>query len=256
MLDHLQFLDLSNNNFSGHIPTHMDNLTAMANLSFPEVYDYENLPATVKGIDLKYNSNSLKYLISIDLSNNNLTGTIPDTIVALSRLMNLNLSNNHLIGKIPTEIGNMKSLESLDLRMNNLSGSIPQSMSTLNSLAVLNLSYNNLSGPIPRGYQLQTLDNSSIYMGNPYLCGPPVKTSCHRSSAPSSSNNEGYSGDREKLWFYLFVEFGFVTGVLGLFLFLLFKRSQRHAYFRIVDKLFDMIYVLGTLTFKRLREQT
>src|ERR1039458_7314402 len=112
----------------------------------------------------------------------------------------------------------MISLESLDLHMNNLWGTIPQSISALYSLEVLNVSYNNLSGSIPTGHQLQALDDPSIYSGNPYLCGPPLETSCGSSGRfpHNNGNNDSNSentGDRDK-WLYLFMEFGFVAGFL------------------------------------------
>ncbi|KAJ1691582.1 hypothetical protein LUZ63_015737 [Rhynchospora breviuscula] len=154
-------------------------------------------------------------------------------------------------GEIPFEIGNMTSLESLDLQMNNLSGTIPQSMSLLYSLEVLNLSYNNLSGSIPTGHQLQSLDDPSIYSGNPNLCGPPLKMSCE--SPKNDDNNDSkskHAGDRDN-WFYLFIEFGFVVGFLVVFFILLFKRDWRYDYFRMIDSGFNRLHVLTALALER-----
>ncbi|OAY71164.1 Leucine-rich repeat receptor-like protein FASCIATED EAR2 [Ananas comosus] len=127
---------------------------------------------------------------SIDLSDNNLSGEIPDEITDLHTLQYLNLSRNNLIGHISEQIGEMQSLESLDLAMNKLSDNIPQSLSALTYLEYLNLSYNNLSGVIPTGNQLQTLDDPSIYIGNPYLCGPPSTRNCSANEI-NYKDNEG-----------------------------------------------------------------
>jgi hypothetical protein len=248
-LNNLQVLDLANNNLSGPLPRGLDNFTSMSQF----LYEGDNdtivkLNAITKGLILEYSSAELFYFRSMDLSNNNLTGEIPQEIVFLIALVNLNLSHNHLIGNIPLKIGNMTSLESLDFHMNNLSGTIPQSMSALYSLEVLNFSYNNLSGSIPTGHQLQALDDPSIYSGNPYLCGPPLKTSCGSSEILPQSDGHNDSnlkkaGDRDK-WLYLFMEFGFVAGFLLVFFILLFKVKWRYTYFQMVDTVFDRLYVL------------
>ncbi|KAJ4782658.1 Receptor-like protein 12 [Rhynchospora pubera] len=251
-LGNLQVLDLGNNNLSGPLPRYLDNFTAMGQfISASPVYYDESLPAMTKGLNLVYDSVLLMIWKSIDFSNNNLTGEIPQNIVVLTGLLNLNLSHNHLTGKIPFDIGNMTSLESLDLQMNNLSGTIPQSMSLLYSLEVLNLSYNNLSGSIPTGHQLQSLDDPSIYSGNPNLCGPPLKMSCK--SPKSDDNNDSkskHAGYRDN-WFYLFIEFGFVVGFLVVFFTLLFKRNWRYDYFRMIDSGINRLHVLTALALER-----
>ncbi|XP_078157273.1 uncharacterized protein LOC144553073 [Carex rostrata] len=250
-LNNLQVLDLANNYLSGPLPRGLDNFTLMSNqlpFSSLDTFAHESLHATAKGLNLEYDYKVLKFWKSMDLSNNNLIGEIPHEIVVLAGLLNLNLSNNHLIGNIPLEIGNITSLESLDFHMNNLSGTIPQSISALYSLEKLNFSYNNLSGSIPTGHQLQALDDPSIYSGNPYLCGPPLKTSCGSSEILPQSDGHNDSdlkntGDRDK-WLYLFIEFGFVAGFLLVFFILLFKVRWRCTYFQIVDIVFDRLYGL------------
>ncbi|OAY71276.1 LRR receptor-like serine/threonine-protein kinase GSO1, partial [Ananas comosus] len=188
-LGYLRILDLSHNSLSGTIPRSIGKFSSTASeKGIPEDYiryledeSDEGLMGSlyfvVKGETRDYAK--LLYLFeSIDLSCNDLYGEIPDEIGDLQALQNLNFSMNHLTGHIPDQIGKMHALESLDVAMNNLSGTIPQSLATLNYLSHLNVSYNNLSGKIPSGYQLQTLDDPSIYIGNPYLCGPPTTQSC------------------------------------------------------------------------------
>ncbi|GAB4858840.1 hypothetical protein Ancab_040376 [Ancistrocladus abbreviatus] len=92
-----------------------------------------------------FNLNSLSYL---DFSFNQLQGPMPEAIVNLSSLSYLALSNNQLQGPILEEIGNMKSLSHLDLSANQFKGGIPQSFRQLCNLRVLDLSRNNLTGDL------------------------------------------------------------------------------------------------------------
>ncbi|CAL9089382.1 unnamed protein product, partial [Musa acuminata var. zebrina] len=167
-LTSLQVLDLSSNNLSGSIPSSLANCSAMVeiqndttsllHLDGPVDYYGESIVITAKGYDIQYTT-ILSLVTSIDLSNNNLSGEIPNELTKLHGLHFLNLSNNHLTGAIPENIGSMEQLESLDLSMNNLTGDIPSSFSSLNFLSHLNLSHNNLSGRIPTaGGQMSTFN--------------------------------------------------------------------------------------------------
>ncbi|XP_078173306.1 receptor-like protein EIX2 [Carex rostrata] len=256
-LNSLLFLDLSNNYLTGPLPRGLNNFTSMSQLFSLTILYYDAIVIVItKGLILEYDSQDFLFLKSMDLSNNNLTGEIPKEIVVLAGLFNLNLSHNELIGNIPLEIVNMTSLESLDFHKNNLSGTIPQSISNLYSLAVLNFSYNNISGSIPNGHQLQTLNDPSIYSGNPYLCGPPLETSCDSSvrlpqSDGNHDTNSKITNDRDK-WLYLFIEFGFVAGFLLVFFILLFKVKWRYTYFQMVDSMLEMVLVYAHRMFDEL----
>lgn len=87
-----------------------------------------------------------RYVISIQLSNRNLTGILPN-LSALTRLKQLHLSNNQLQGPIPN-LSSLIQLRQLQLSNNQLNGSIPD-LSTLTRLEELDLSSNQLSGLIP-----------------------------------------------------------------------------------------------------------
>jgi len=123
-------------------------------------------------------------LVSISLGQNNLKGTIPDAIGALTGLKFLELPNNQhfkikdpsfalhgtlpaslgkltnlvtlnlggsdwLTGPIPVELGNMASLTGLYLYHNRLHGTIPASLGNLSQLKILYLYNNLLSGAVP-----------------------------------------------------------------------------------------------------------
>uniref|UniRef100_A0A2N9G7E5 Uncharacterized protein n=1 Tax=Fagus sylvatica TaxID=28930 RepID=A0A2N9G7E5_FAGSY len=222
-LQFLHILDLAQNNIFGGIPHCLDNLTALvygnSSRMFSDQIGYiEKAIIVTKGRELEYDK-TLKFVTIIDLSGNNLTGGIPDELTSLRGLGTLNLSMNHLTGNIPKNIGNLRWLETLDLSKNSLFGPIPESMSSLTSLAHLNLSFNNLSGRIPHGNQLQTLNDASIYKGNPSLCGSLLPTKCpgdETSDGPtftSGSIEDKQDGDdTERLWFYVCIGLGFVVG--------------------------------------------
>jgi hypothetical protein len=98
----------------------------------------------------------LSVFMSLDLSNNDFQGIIPNNIGDLKFLKGLNLSRNSFTGGIPPRIANMLQLESLDLSCNQLAGEIPPAMALMSFLEVLNLSYNHLSGMIPQSSQFLT----------------------------------------------------------------------------------------------------
>jgi len=84
-----------------------------------------------------------------DISNNQLTGSIPPEIWNLTNLTELYLGSNQLTGSIPSEIGNLTNLTNLDLGDNQFTGSIPSEIGNLTNLTWLGLSGNDLTGSIP-----------------------------------------------------------------------------------------------------------
>ena len=73
-------------------------------------------------------------VVEIDLSDKDLSGTIPSTIGNITELKTLVLASNSLSGNIPDEICNLKKLENLDLSENNLTGNIPSEIGNLVNL--------------------------------------------------------------------------------------------------------------------------
>ncbi|XP_019075294.1 receptor-like protein EIX2 [Vitis vinifera] len=220
---------------------------------FPLIgHDYENLMLVIKGKESEYGS-ILKFVQSIDLSSNNLSGSIPTEISSFFGLEFLNLSCNNLMGTIPEKMGRMKALESLDLSRNHLSGEIPQSMKNLSFLSHLNLSYNNFSGRIPSSTQLQSLDAIS-YIGNAELCGAPLTKNCTEDEDFQGidvidENEEG----SEIPWFYIGMGLGFIVGFWGVCGALLFKKAWRHAYFQFFYHVKDWVYVAIARRLNRLQ---
>uniref|UniRef100_A0ACD5TYB9 Uncharacterized protein n=1 Tax=Avena sativa TaxID=4498 RepID=A0ACD5TYB9_AVESA len=254
-LQSLYYLDIASNNISGTIPWSLSNLKAMSVISHNNEAPYheESIPITTKGQTRDYSFEIYKLLVNLDLSCNTLTGQIPEEISLLIGLTSLNLSSNQLVGKIPNLIGDLKQLESLDLSYNELSGEIPSGLSDLTYMSHLNLSYNNLSGPIPLGRQLQALDNQiDIYIGNPGLCGYPLSKNCSTHDTEQSVHEDANHVSP----LYLGMSIGFVVGLWTVFCTMLLRRTWASAYFQIIDKLYDEVYVRVAIAWARMAKKT
>ncbi|GJR49565.1 ARID DNA-binding domain-containing protein [Tanacetum coccineum] len=111
----LNFLDLSNNSFSGSLPDCFQNT-----------------------------------ILVLKLSNNNLSDKIPSSLGSLSKLEALYLRSNSFAGELPMSLSNCTSLRFLDVGENKLSGVIPEWIGEkLSELYVLVLGSNRFSGRLP-----------------------------------------------------------------------------------------------------------
>ena len=81
---------------------------------------------------------------------NNLNGTIPSEIEALSSLESLSLGQDNLRGTLPESLGYLSNLRTFQILLTHVSGSIPDSYGQLNRLRTLWLPVNGLTGSIPR----------------------------------------------------------------------------------------------------------
>lgn len=256
-LKSLQTLDLAGNNLSGGIPRCFDNFSVMAGKRHPSDHIYYSAEDTFGGVpDTQFLvlkgrfaefSNNLQWVMTLDLSENNLSGSIPIEITRLVKVQALNLSRNSLTGSIPESIGNMKLLESLDISKNQLSGEIPQSLSGLTFLSNLNVSYNNLTGKIPSGTQLQSFDTSS-FIGN-LLCGPPLSKNCNENEETPNIEYEEERNtsllEEDKFGFFLSLLIGFIFGFWGVLAPLLLNTSWRTTYFRFLTSTGNYVYYIS-----------
>jgi len=129
---------LNSNQLEGEIPTFLSQVDTL-DLSNNDI---SHLNAFVCGKIAKPNIRTL------DLSNNQIMGQLPDCWEHLNSLEFLDLSNNKISGEIPS-MGTLGALEALVLRNNNLMGELPSTLKSCASLIIFDMSRNLLSGPIP-----------------------------------------------------------------------------------------------------------
>ena len=103
------------------------------------------------GVDCRmFDSNPLDmYVYGLDLSGNQLIGTIPPELGNLTNMRNLYLSWNELTGSIPPELGNLSNARYIELHTNHLTGSIPAGLGNLPLINYMHLCCNQLGGEIP-----------------------------------------------------------------------------------------------------------
>ncbi|KAL3683269.1 hypothetical protein R1sor_001291 [Riccia sorocarpa] len=86
----------------------------------------------------------------LELTNRNISGSIPPDIGNLVALESLDLTlNRELVGKLPPELGNLTNLKQLSIQQCSISGSIPQELSNLLQLEFLAVNDNQMVGNIP-----------------------------------------------------------------------------------------------------------
>ncbi|XP_073012942.1 receptor kinase-like protein Xa21 [Typha latifolia] len=160
---YLQDLQLSANKLYGVLPN------AIANLST----SLEHLDMSFNQLEgsLPVGFGDLINISMLTLSRNFLTGAIPATLARLEMLQGLFLDHNNFSREIPSNFGNFTRLSMLDLSFNGLSGNIPSSLGKC-SLEVLSLGNNKLTGALPKDIFL--ISTLSIYLGFPHnlLSGP------------------------------------------------------------------------------------
>ncbi|KAD5961706.1 hypothetical protein E3N88_13179 [Mikania micrantha] len=204
-LQKLKVVYLGENQLSGQIPDAMGNLSSLISLYLSSNMLEGVIPSSLGNcrnlLALYLNDNKLSgkiptphlqvssLLVILNLSQNNLFGSLTAEVGSLDMLTILDLSDNNLSGVIPISLGDCGSLLGLSLKGNLFQGVIPQSLSSLKALVVLDISYNKLSGQIPKFLEhlkLEYLDlsynefegaNESALsvLGNSRLCGGIVE---------------------------------------------------------------------------------
>ncbi len=133
----------------------------------------EDLPCTiVSGSNnlvgtLPLSIGALSSMKDLCLGNNQLTGTLPVWILSLTWLQTLSLHHNTL--RLSSAISNMTSLVTLDMGHNNLSGSLSSILWTLPSLKYIYLNANQLTGTLSQLASYTWLQwvklNNNIFIG-------------------------------------------------------------------------------------------
>ncbi|KAK9716195.1 hypothetical protein RND81_06G217300 [Saponaria officinalis] len=154
----LDVLALSNCHFSGMLPLELGNLTQLSslqlgrndftlvpssitNLTFLHTLDLSNI--NLDGKILIPWLFRLKSLTDLRLRRTGfINGTIPSFLANLTRLTTLDLSENQLTGSFPTWFPSLRNLEYLHLGVNQLEGPISQGISEMHKLRALYLTGN------------------------------------------------------------------------------------------------------------------
>ncbi|XP_010547175.1 PREDICTED: probably inactive leucine-rich repeat receptor-like protein kinase At5g48380 [Tarenaya hassleriana] len=151
-------------------------------------------------------------LTALDLSKNNLSGTLPTDISSFIGLATtLDLSYNGFSGEIPVSVSNISFLNTLMLNDNRFTGQIPPQLALLGRLKKFSVANNLLTGPVPN---LNSTITQESYDNNLGLCGKPLD--------PCS---DGTSKSRGKV--IVIAAAGGVTGaaiIVGIGLFIYFRR--------------------------------
>ncbi|KFK36280.1 hypothetical protein AALP_AA4G102200 [Arabis alpina] len=133
----------------------------------------------------------LQHLQSLDLSYNNFSGILPDSIgnlkylsvlregpnlqlvlPKLSSLIFINLRSNQFKGTLPSNMSSLSKLESFDMNGNSFSGSIPSSLFTIPSLLEVDLGRNQFSGPLEIGNISSPSKLQTLFLGDNHFNGP------------------------------------------------------------------------------------
>ncbi|OVA12570.1 Leucine-rich repeat [Macleaya cordata] len=111
-------------------------------------------------------------VVSLNLSNMGLSGSISPSIANLTALTKIWLGNNNLTGPIP-DLSSLKWLETLHLENNQLNGTIPPSLGDIGSLRELFIQNNYLTGEVPNNLKRKPGLNLKISPGNRFSFATP-----------------------------------------------------------------------------------
>uniref|UniRef100_A0ACD5UVB3 Uncharacterized protein n=1 Tax=Avena sativa TaxID=4498 RepID=A0ACD5UVB3_AVESA len=194
-LPRLKILDLSSNNFGGHIP-----ISSSSGPISLEVLDlsYNNLSGTLP-------ATAFENVRNLNLAGNQFTGSLPASLFALPHLKFLDLSNNDFHGFFPINLASESiPLEVLHLEGNKLSEALQneQTFEILKNLRELYLSSNQFSGNIPTFFfslpHIEWLDLSRNFFRGEIPINPSSNLPLSLKSLRLSENN--LSGRLSLIW--------------------------------------------------------
>jgi hypothetical protein len=142
-------LILYDNMISGAIPSSLCRLRSLRLLDLSR----NNLNGSITNClvnESSTNTTSLS-IVNLSLRNNSLSGEFPSLLKNCPQLVFLDLGYNQFSGILPSWIGeNLSSLSFLGLRSNMFSGHIPVELMKVVNLQYLDLAYNYMSGTVPK----------------------------------------------------------------------------------------------------------
>ncbi|PQP97428.1 leucine-rich repeat receptor-like protein kinase TDR [Prunus yedoensis var. nudiflora] len=196
-LPDITYVDLSGNKLTGGIPIDISQAPKLEYFNVSNNPELGNFSASSCGI-IGYLPpfQNCKSISVVELSMNSLEGTVPESVSNCQALERFALANNNLSGHIPEELAGVPTLGVLDLSHNSFNGPIPTMFGSSSSLLLLNVSFNDISGTIPSAKLLRAM-GSSAFIGNPKLCGKPLRP------CPSSVAIFGSRGAGKLIWVLL-----------------------------------------------------
>lgn len=111
-----------------------------------ECHWYKKIHSSVMGVAA---CDANQHVTHLQLSGNNLEGTLPSEIKFLKRLEKLDLGNNILTGTIPSEISQLSEMIYLSLNTNDFTGTIPDGIGQMKNAEEMLLQFNSLAGEVP-----------------------------------------------------------------------------------------------------------
>jgi hypothetical protein len=100
-----------------------------------------------------------------------------------------------------------------------------------------------------------TLEDSSIYEGNPSLCGFPLSIDCPGDDRPIPPEDDKDEDDYGRFGLYVSIVLGFAVGFWGVCGTLIIKKSWRYAYFKFFDNIKDKAALAIALRVARLQRK-
>jgi len=88
-------------------------------------------------------------IVELDLHDNGLTGSIPESFGQLRGLKEVYLQHNRLSGPVPNSLGEAWKMNILHLEYNNFTGNLPQSLGQMRFLTQFYFHHNDITGNLP-----------------------------------------------------------------------------------------------------------
>ncbi|XBH96771.1 hypothetical protein VPH35_087092 [Triticum aestivum] len=163
-LGRLQGLYLDDNAFSGTFPVNLSSCVSMNEMVLDNNKIGGRIPAEL--------GEKLTSLTEFSLSNNSFTGHIPASLANLSHLQILDLTSNQLVGSIPPGLESIQNMQYFSLYDNLLSGMLPLSLYNWSSLEVLDVALNMLYGTIPDDIGSKFPKMKALSLSSNHFSGP------------------------------------------------------------------------------------
>jgi hypothetical protein len=164
----LGYFDVSGNFLSGSIPdsyaqwrklryfrAHWNALTGTINPNFFQILRLEDI-----GLEENFLTGSIPECLvdaditKIDMGLNQLSGALPESIFTYAtKLEHVSLWENQLTGTLSNSVGALTNMVYLDVELNQMTGTLPVNLTALENLQELYLSENDFSGTLPKEFE-------------------------------------------------------------------------------------------------------